>query len=392
MNRYRFIIFFVFLLPLCSNAAEDDRTIQLLKKLTEAHGASGFEGPVRTILKEEWKPFFFSLQTDGMGNLIGSNPSNDNEKKLKVLIMAHMDEVGFLVRDITPNGFIYLQHVGDWLDPVLLAKKWIISTPKGPVVGYSGAESIHALPEGTTAATPSQRKIFIDVGAKSKEEAMNMGIRPGLPITPDGGFTVLEGGTRYLTKALDDRALLAVMTEMLPQLQSLDLPVEVVFAATVQEEVGMRGSTIVFQQTKPDIVINLDVGIARDFPLHFSEGTTEPVLGKGPTVFVFDWSMIPNDNFVNYVTENATKAGIPFQYELEGNYGEDGCNLQRSGNGITCINLGLPVRYAHSHAGVMDRTDYDNMVKLLVNLIKELTPQKIAEMHPQHEKEGKSEK
>lgn len=378
MKYYLRLALFTYFLPFCC-MAEDDRTLQLLRKLTDVPGASGFEGPVRDILREEWNPLLENLHADGMGNLVGILPSKAEKSKTqpRVLIMAHMDEVGFLVREITEEGFIYMQAVGDWIDPVLLAQRWVISTAKGPIKGYSGVESIHATSEDMKLKAPPQKKIFLDIGAGSREEVLKMGIRPGLPITPEAVFTILPGGKRYMAKAFDDRALLAVMTEALEQLKDKDLDVQVIAAATVQEEPGMRGSMVVYEQTKPDIVINLDVGIARDFPLYFSEGKGQPVLGKGPSVFVFDWSMIPNDKLVNYIVETADKIKVPLQYELEGNYGEDGCNLQKSGKGVACVNLGLPVRYPHSHSGVMDRSDYEQMVKLLVELVQNLSPQTI---------------
>lgn len=365
---------------LCSLVADEDQTTALLKKLTEAHGASGFEGPVRDILKKEWGAILSDLHADGMGNLIGSMPSSTNRPK--VLIMAHMDEVGFLVRRISDDGFISMQAVGDWINPVVPAQRWVIMTPQGMVRGYSGVESIHAISEDTELATPKQKEIFIDVGAHSKAEVLRMGIRPGLPITPEGNFVVLNGTKRYMGKALDDRALLAVMTECFSQLQKEELEVQVMACATVQEEVGMRGAEIIFEQTKPDIVINLDVGIARDFPLYFSKdkGEPEPLLGGGPTLFVFDWNMIPNNKLVEYIMAIANKQGIPLQLELEDNYEQDGCNLQRSSKGIPVVNLGLPVRYAHSQAGIMDRSDYDLMVQLIVAIIQGLSPQTIKEM------------
>lgn len=160
----------------------------------------------------------------------------------------------------------------------------------------------------------SQKKLFLDIGASSKEEAEIMGIRPGLVITPDVTFEILNGTNRYCAKAFDDRIALAAIIQTLQELAEEELTCEVVVAATVQEEFVMKGSQAVFASTKPDVVINIEVGIAKDFPAHFpTHLSPTPKLGAGPTVFVYDNSMLASNGLV----EHFSNLGIPFQYEAE---------------------------------------------------------------------------
>jgi putative aminopeptidase FrvX len=198
-----------------------------------------------------------------------------------------------------------------------------------------------------------------------------MGVRPGLPITPVGEFRVIVPGKRYSGKAFDDRVALAVITDLLARIRlqpgrfkHLNLQ----FAATVQEEVGMRGAMALASALKPDVTLNLEAGIARDYPTQFAQGTG-PALGQGPTVFVFDGSMVPNAHLVNFIRDVANQRRIPFQWESELNYGQDASRLQCAPGGSMAINLGIPVRYPHSHHSLMDRKDYDLMLALLENLL-----------------------
>jgi len=285
-----------------------------------------------------------------------------------------MDEVGFLVRYIDDRGYIYINPVGGYFDQSVLTQRMTILTPQGPVVGYTGFKSGHVLlPEERSRLVPLQ-DMFVDIGAKSREEAMErFGIRPGLPVTYRSEFEVLNETNRYLARAIDDRALLAVATEASRQLKSLSHPNAVVVAATCQEEVGMRGASVVYASARPDIVINLEISVAMDFPLMTSPRLSQAALGKGPSIFVFDGSMIPNNKFVEWTLKVAKEGGIPVQFESVTGYGEDGAALQKSAQGIPSINLGLPTRYAHSQLGVMDRSDYDQLLKLVVQMIQKLS-------------------
>lgn len=356
---------FAWLLSLPLFAAAE---LPLLARLTEAPGAPGFEKPVRQMLQEQWQPFMSTLTVDGMGNLIGRHKNNQDGPR--VLIMAHMDEVALMVESITADGFLKVVPLGGIYNSVTYGQRWQVSTAKGPVQAYSGADAPHIV-EQKTAGSPPLSAMFLDIGASSREEAQKkFAIRPGLAVTPESSFTSL-GEHRYLAKALDDRLGLAAISDAL-QLMKHQQPNQLHVAATVQEEVGLRGAAALFTSVHPDVAINVEVGIADDYPLLQSERKGRIALGKGPTVFVYDHSMIPNQELLNWVLALAEQHQINVQLEVEPGYGEDAAKLQTSGSGVPAINIGIPVRYAHQHAGVFDERDYRQTVRLLTLIIEHL--------------------
>jgi putative aminopeptidase FrvX len=363
---------------LAASLSEADETEKLLEELTNAHGVSGFEGPVRDILRREWKDLLTDLHTDGIGNLIGSLPGSSDSPQ--VLLMAHMDEVGFLVRHIDENGYLYIHNVGGYFDQSVLTQRLSILTARGEVLGYTGMKSGHILrPDERDRMIPLQ-DMFVDVGASSRAEAEAMGLRPGLPVAYATKFEVLNGTRRYLAKAWDDRVGLAVITEALRQLRSRPHPNNLQVAATVQEEIGLRGASVVTATTSPDIVINLEIGIASDFPLLTSKALSQEELGKGAGIFVFDGSMIPNNNYVEWILRLADENTILVQFESVTGYGEDAAMIQKSARGVPAVNIGIPTRYGHSQSGVIDRADYDHTVALVVKMIERLTAAEVASL------------
>jgi len=348
-----------------------DSTEMLLRELTNAHGVPGFEGEVRDILRREWRSLLSDLHADGIGNLLGERRGSSDSPR--VLLMAHMDEVGFLVRYIDENGFIYIHNVGGYFAQSVLTQRLSILTKLGRVLGYTGMKSGHILRSDERNQMVPLERMFIDVGAKSRQEVETMGIRPGLPVTYATEFEVLNDTGRYLAKAWDDRVGLAVITEVLRRLETSSHANTVVVAATVQEEIGLRGASVVNESLEPDIVINLEIGIASDFPLMTDKTLSQEELGDGPGIFVFDRSMIPNDNFVEWILELSGEHAIPTQFESVSGYGEDAAPLQRSARGIPAINIGIPTRYGHSQSGVIDRGDYDHTVELVVRMVEGLS-------------------
>lgn len=347
----------------------------LLASLTEIPGASGFEKPVRQAMQKQWQPLMSDLKIDGMGNLIGRH--KNNQQGPKILFMAHLDETGFMVESITSRGFLKVVPLGGIANSVIYAQRWTITTDKGPVLAYSGMDSPHLLGDKKMLGSPDINVLFLDIGAESKEQAQKeFGIHPGMEVTPVSEFSQLSKN-RFLAKALDDRIGLASISDALDSLKQ-KLPNQLFVAATVQEEIGMRGASTVNEATHPDIAINVEVGIADDYPLLLAERKGRIHLGKGPSLFVYDRSMIPNQELLHWIMDLASKNNIPLQLEVEPGYGEDGSKLQASGTGVPAVNIGIPIRYAHQHAGIFDKRDYDNTVKLL-GLIAENFNQDVAD-------------
>lgn len=353
-------------------------SVEILKTLTSIPAASGFEGPVRSYLRELWGEELGeeNMRVDGMGNLIAKVNAGKSEAP-NVLVTAHMDEVGLLVSEVTEEGFLKCILLGGWLDVALFCKEWIISTPKGEIRGFSGSESAHVAEKYPLTEAIPLSKLFIDVGACGKEEVFSMGIRPGMPITPSPSFHRV--GARLVAKAMDDRAGLVVLDALVRQGISCD-EVNLFVGATVQEELGMRGASVLSGSIKPDLVINIEVGMARDFPLLFSSGASTPKLGMGPTLFVFDGSMIPHQKLLNCVINYAECMEIPFQYEVCSIYGQDGAELQRSVEGVPVVNVGIPCRYPHSAHSMIDLNDLNATIDLVQGFVESLTPQKIEEI------------
>ena len=349
---------------------------ELLKELCNIAGVSGFESQVQEHLVQTWETFLDDYLIDGMGNLIGIVKSHlSPAPKLNVLIMAHMDEVGLIVSDITDDGFIHFETLGGQTNEVLSGQIWQIHTTNGAVTGYTGLESGHTMPSFPPTEKINRKQLFIDIGASSRQEAEEMGIRVGLSITYGNGHSFSQNKTRILAKALDDRFALSIITELLEEIadNKETLPFNLYVAATTQEELGMRGSKIVYNSlpVQPDFVINLDIGFARDYPLLFSQvssapsTTSSPKLGLGMTISTHDSSMITNPRLIDYLIRMTRDSNTPYQLDSAMMSSTDACCLQQAGTGIPVVSLGIPVRYAHSHLSMMDSKDYDALLDFL---------------------------
>lgn len=344
-----------------------DATAQLMKEFTEAHGPSGSEGPVGKIVMKYLSPLVSEVKVDGLGSIIGTvRGSSDGPR---IMVAAHMDEVGFIVKTITSEGFIYMNPVGGWRDQVLLAQRWVIMTRKGPVTAVSGSKTPHVMAQEERDRGVPMKEVFLDAGARSRDEAVEiLGIQPGDPIAPDSPFQIMANGEYYMAKAWDDRAGLVLMIEVLKRLQTQKHPNTILAVATVQEEIGLRGAHTSAATAEPDLGISLEVGVAADYP-GIDPKQAQEVLGKGPGIFLLDSSMIPNRRLRDFIVELAQRNKIPFQYEVLSGYGEDGSEIQRFKSGRPSINLTVPTRYLHSHIGILSRKDFDRAVDLLVAVL-----------------------
>jgi putative aminopeptidase FrvX len=352
-----------------------DATVQLLEKLSNAPGPPGFEEPVRKVIVEYMKPLASSIRYDGMGSIIATHGSTGP----RVMVDAHMDELGGMIRRITPNGFLTMQMLGGWLDQALVDQRWVIIGANGPVHAVTGIRDVHVVPAEERTRVYSRDSLYLDVGAKSEAEVRALGISPGDPVAPDSPFTVLNGTGNYLGKAWDDRVGCAVIVEAMRRLNSQPHPNQIFWAITTQEEIGLRGAHTAVDVVKPDLAIALEAGITGDvFGGHPEE--TQVKLGAGPGIFLYDSSALPNRKLTAFTKETAKAKNIPLQGDLVQGYGDDSAELQKAVGGVPTVNLVVPVRYTHAHNGIMNRRDFDQMVDLLVAMLVKLDAAKVAEL------------
>ena len=356
-------------------AQSGDRAQRLLGELADAPGPPGFEEAVRAVMVRELKPLADKVSYDGVGSVIAQHGSSGP----KVMLDAHMDELGGVVRRVTPTGYLSMQMLGGWLDQALPDQRWIIIGKKGPVHAVTGIRDIHVVPADERSKVYPRDTLYLDVGAKTPAEVAALGLSPGDPVVPDSPFTVMGKGDRYLGKAWDDRVGLAVIIEALRRLRSTGHPNQLFVVATVQEEVGLRGARTSADLIKPDVGIAIEGGITGDSPGRNPE-ETQAVLGGGPGIFLYDSSTLPNRKFVRLVDETAQGARIPLQHDLVQGYGDDSAAIQATNGGVPTVNLVVPARYTHAHNGIIDRADFDRMVDLVVALIGKLDAKTVADL------------
>ena len=352
--------------------------LDLLRDLSEAHGPSGFEGPVRDIMHRELEPLSKKVSTDGLGSLIAQLDPKPNAPT--VMISAHMDEVGMMVRFITEEGFIRLQTLGGWLDQALIGQRWRIFTSEGIVNGITGIKTPHIMSSDERGKVFKKESLFIDVGAKDKADAEDrLGIKPGDPISPHSRFEKLNNSNMLLGKAWDDRAGLAVMVGVMENSHRMEVPSNLVAVSTVQEEIGLRGAHTSSEIVKPDIGINLGSGVAGDYP-GISEYEAQERLGGGPAIFLHDSSMIPNLKLRDLVKKTADDLDMPLQYNVLSGYGEDGAEMQKSHGGSPVVNITVPTRYLHSHNSLIDYNDVINAIELVTSLVQRLDEETVSKI------------
>jgi putative aminopeptidase FrvX len=341
-----------------------DRTQQFLKELVETHGVPGFESDVAAVMEKRLKSVG-TISKDRLGSFICEKRGESASPR--VMLAGHLDEIGFMVKSITKEGFVKFLQLGGWWGHVVLAQRLIIKTRKGDVLGVVGSKPPHELRDDDRKKVIELKDMYIDVGATSDWEVQKkLDIRPGDPIVPDSSFAVMANPNLLLAKAWDNRVGCALAAETALGLKGEKHPNTLFAVATVQEEVGLRGAQTSAFKLNPDVAIALDVGIAHDTP--GTEGDVK--LGEGPLVVVYDSSAIPNRRLLDLTIDTAKKLRIPLQFESVERGGTDAGRIHMVHQGVPSISMGVASRYIHSHVSIIDRRDFDATVKLLVALVK----------------------
>lgn len=358
-----------------SQPTAQDRVVQLLKLLTEAPGPPGYEESVRKIMAQQMKPFADKISYDGLGSVIAQQGNSGPH----IMLDAHMDELGGMVRRIRPDGFISMQMLGYWLSAALPDQRWVILGSKGPVLAVTDIWDAHIAPHDASGHT-AQQDLYLDTGARSAADVADLGISPGDPVAPVSDFAVLANN-RYLAKAWDDRVGCAVMLEVMRRLQKTPHPNQVFYAATVQEEgsIEMRGAQTSARLINPDIGFSLEVGIPNDVPGPGPDAAQE-VLGGGPGMMLYTFSELPNRKLVAHVKEIAAARQIPLQFDFVPGFGDDAGAIKLHNIGVPVTTVLVPARSTHAHNGIIDRADFDRTVDLMVALVQSLDAATVAKI------------
>lgn len=357
--------------------AKLNEKLTMLKELTDAKGISGNEREAREVMERYISPYATEVYTDNLGSLIAKKVGQEDGPK--IMIAGHLDEVGFMVTRIDDNGFIYFQTIGGWWGQVMLAQRVTIVTANGDITGIIGSKPPHIMPAEARKKPVEIKDMFIDIGATSKEEAESFGVRPGDSAVPYFEFTQMKNEKLLLAKAWDNRIGCAIAIEVLKHLKGEEHPNVVYGVGTVQEEVGLRGAKTATSVIKPDIGFAVDVGIAGDTP-GISPKEADSKIGEGPQIVLFDASMISHKGVRDFVVGTADKNNIPYQYTTLAAGGTDSGSIHLTANGVPALSIGIASRYIHTHAAIIHQDDFDNAVKLIVEVIKGLDADKVKEI------------
>lgn len=335
---------------------------EILKELANAHGISGHEKDIREIMKREIKPYVDEIRTDKMGNLIATRKGNGPT----IMLAAHMDEIGLMVKYIDDDGFLRFVKIGGWFDQTLHSQRVLVHAETGPLYGVIGSKPPHVMTDEDRKKPVKAEEMFIDVGAKNKEEAEKMGIIVGTPISPDRDFVPLLNGL-YTCKAFDNRAGVAMLIEAMRQISEMDVDATIHAVGTVQEEVGLKGARTAAFGLNPDVAIATDVTIPGDHPgIEKKDSALE--MGKGAVITVVDAAgrgLMADQNVVRWLKETAEENEIPYQLDVGDGGTTDATAIHLTKEGIPSSTISVPTRYIHSPVEVISIED----LKTCANLI-----------------------
>jgi len=348
----------------------DDKSLDLMKRMMEAFGPSGFEREVNALCKEYMEPYSDEVIVDKLGTV--TFVAKGRSERPRVLMAGHTDEVGFIVSSVSKEGFLTFNTLGGWWSQVLLGQRVVIRTCKGYVDGVIASKPPHILPAEERKKVVERENMFIDIGATSKEEAEESGVKIGDPVVPWSPFKIVQDGKVAMGKAFDDRIGAFVIMEAIRRIkeQKIGHPNTVYGAATVQEEVGLRGAQTIAHVVDPDVSIVLEVDIAGDVPgIKPHEAITK--MGQGPGLLTWDRSMIPNQPLKEFVIKVAKQAQIPLQLsQISG--GTDAGRIHINRAGCPSVVISVPTRHIHSHVGYLSLEDTENAILLVIELLKRL--------------------
>lgn len=342
----------------------NEQTLQLFRTLTELPGAPGNEHLVRQFMRAELEKVSDEIVQDHLGSIFGLKKGDENGPT--IMVAGHMDEVGFMVTNITENGMIRFQTLGGWWSQVLLAQRVQIMTNNGPIIGVIGSIPPHLLDEAKRSKPMEIQNMLIDIGADDRADAEKIGIKPGQQILPICPFTPMANEKKILAKAWDNRYGCGLAIELLQEVKDVKLPNILYSGATVQEEVGLRGAQTAANMINPDLFFALDASPANDMSGDKNEFGQ---LGKGTLLRILDRSMVTHRGMREFILDMAETHKIPYQYFVSQG-GTDAGRVHMSNEGIPSAVIGICSRYIHTHASIIHVDDYAAAKEMIVKLVK----------------------
>lgn len=340
------------------------RLKDILEKLSNAHGVSGYENNIRKMIEDEIRPYVDDVRTDKMGNLIATRHGGSPN----IMLAAHMDEIGLMAKYVDDKGFIYFTTTGGWFDQTLLNQRMILHTGNGQVYGVIGSKPPHVMKEEDKKKPVKAEDMFIDIGAASREDAQKMGVRAGTPITSDMEFKSL-GGDMVTGKAIDDRGGCAVLIEAMRQIKDVKVTIHAVF--TVQEEVGLKGGRTSAFGLYPDVALVSEVTFAGDHPgIDKKDSALE--VGKGPAITVSDAEgdgIIVPEHVLRWLKQAAEANNIPYQLKVGAAGQTDASIIHLTREGIPTGVISTPSRYIHTPVTVMSMGDLEKSAELILRAV-----------------------
>jgi len=343
----------------------------IYKDLFSLAGIAGYEKDVRHYMENEMKKYpQFEIHKDHLGSIFAVKKAKKKNAPT-VMVAGHMDEVGLMVVSITDRGMLKLHNIGGLNGEVFISQVLNVHTKKGVIKGVIGALPPHLKKEQQTKISD----LILDVGASSKEEAQSFGVELGNMVLFDNPYYVAPNGRRIISKAIDNRFGCGLALETIAYFNDIELPFHLVCGATVQEEVGLRGAETSVNLFDPQVFIALDASPVND--MMTSENLGE--LGKGFLLRIYDPRNTMLSQLIEYFVDTAKKNDIPFQY-FTSMGGTDAAKALDLNEGVLATTIGLPARYIHSTAAMMDLDDLASAKKMLFTCLKDLTPQKIKDL------------
>lgn len=347
--------------------AYGDVDIDMLREFSEAKGICGHEKGASRVMRKYVEPVSDEITYDALGSMAAVQKGTGNGPR--VALFGHIDEVGFLVKEIQEDGFIRVTNMGGMWPHLLLSQEITITTREGKdYVGFISSPPPHGMSAEERAKVLAVEDLVIDIGVNDREEAVALGIRKGDPITPRTEFRVLNNPNYLMGKAWDDRIGAAIATDVLRKLHGQEHLADVYAVGTVQEEIGLRGATTAGYMVNPDVAIALDVCLASDVP----NSKYGAPLASGVTLSLMDASVVGNRELIYMLEDICKEMQVDYTFDIFLKGGTDAGSIHKLRAGVPSMTVSIPARAIHSHRGVIHRKDFADTVKVLTEFCRRL--------------------